>query len=203
MSSQPKISGPLSGRPGIYGGRYSKWAVIVPVFLFGVAIAVIATTLAGNNQITVTPDTFTAGVVEISSCNGNQDVDLKPQAKFKNESGSGEFLFTGFKVDGIDASAAGCAGKVFLIRALASDASRKPLYMDSSGPVDYFLIRANLGGTYSWVETPTGLSITSLATSSATSTGFEVSLPRQEDAASGAYAVTPTNEIEYVSMETD
>lgn len=203
MSSQPKISGPLSGRPGIYGGRYSKWAVIFPVFLFGVAIAVIATTLAGNNQITVTPDSFTAGVVEISSCNGSQDVNLKPQAKFKNQSASGDFLFTGFKVDGIDATAEGCAGKVFLIRALANDASRKPLYMDTSGPVDYFLIQANLGGTFTWVETPTGLSITSLATSSATSTGFEISLPRQEDAAGGAYAVTPANEIEYVSMETD
>ncbi len=203
MSTQPKISGPLSGRPGIYGGRYSKWTVIVPIFLFGVAIAVIATTLAANQQGLTDANPEIQGVANIESCNGSQVVNLKPYAKFKNESGAGQFLFTGVKVGNIKATSAGCAGKEFIILGVSDSATTQALFKNPSGS-DMFEIRvlANLGGTYTIIDNTSGLSIQSLATSSADDTGFIIDLPRQEDAAGGAYAVTPAANIAYLSLET-
>ncbi len=203
MSTQPKISGPLSGRPGIYGGRYSKWAVILPIFLFGVAIAVIATTLAANQQTLLNANPEIQGVATIESCNGSQAVSLKPFAKFKNQSGAGDFLFTGVRIENIKATADGCAGREFILQAHSNSAGLLELFKNpANSGVFEIKVLANLGGTYSIVDTSSGLSIQSLATSSADFTGFIIDLPRQEDAAGGAYASTAASDISYISLET-
>jgi hypothetical protein len=72
----------------------------------------------------------------------------------------------------------------------------------SGGDVFEIRVLANLGGTYTIIDNTSGLSIQSLATSSADDTGFIIDLPRQEDAAGGAYAVTPAANIAYLSLET-